>query len=402
MAGRYVKLESAAELSRLLNEHYARARDPRPAAPVAWVTSDAPVELLRAMGIFAVYPENFAAACAVRGGTLLCEVAERLGYGRDLCSYARTSIGATVLPPGALSEGLGRPDLLIACNNICGTVVKWFEALRGLLGVPLFILDTPFLPDGLSDHAVDYVAGQMEDLVRWLEQRTGHPLDGGQLAQAIRLSNEAIALWREIRRLCQARPSPLNAPDLFVHMAPIVVLRGTPEAVAYYRTLRDEVAARVRDGVAAVAGERFRLLWDNIAIWPRLYRFFAPFAERGACFVVDTYTGGWDAVVEAGDPLESLAGAYIGVFLNRSFSHRVERMERLIGEYGCDGFVMHNNRSCKPYSLGQPVARRRVAAATGVQGLLIEADMGDPRAYAEEPIHTRIQAFLETLEGRAS
>lgn len=35
---------------------------------------------------------------------------------------------------------------------------------------------------------------------------------------------------------------------------------------------------------------------------------------------------------------------------------------------------------------------------TGVPGLMVEADMADPRAYVEEPIRNRVQAFLETLK----
>jgi hypothetical protein len=34
---------------------------------------------------------------------------------------------------------------------------------------------------------------------------------------------------------------------------------------------------------------------------------------------------------------------------------------------------------------------------TGVPGLVVEADMADPRSYAEEPVRNRVQAFLETL-----
>ena len=70
----------------------------------------------------------------------------------------------------------------------------------------------------------------------------------------------------------------------------------------------------------------------------------------------------------------------------------------LIKEYNAHGFVMHSNRSCKPYSLVQEVIRRQVMRETGVPGLMIEADMADPRAYAKEPVRNRVQAFLETLE----
>ncbi|MGB9904388.1 MAG: 2-hydroxyacyl-CoA dehydratase [Desulfotomaculales bacterium] len=48
----------------------------------------------------------------------------------------------------------------------------------------------------------------------------------------------------------------------------------------------------------------------------------------------------------------------------------------------------------------QEEIRRRVTAATGVPGLLVEADMTDPRAYAEEQVRTRVQAFLEALQSR--
>jgi benzoyl-CoA reductase/2-hydroxyglutaryl-CoA dehydratase subunit BcrC/BadD/HgdB len=73
-------------------------------------------------------------------------------------------------------------------------------------------------------------------------------------------------------------------------------------------------------------------------------------------------------------------------------------MIELIREYEVDGFVMHSNRSCKPYSLGQYDIKRIVSAETGVPGLIIDADMCDSRYYSEEQIRNRIDAFIEQLE----
>ncbi len=101
------------------------------------------------------------------------------------------------------------------------------------------------------------------------------------------------------------------------------------------------------------------------------------------------------------ESLERLAEVYTGIFLNHSLPFRVARLERMLGEFSCHGFVMHSNRSCKPLSLGQPAARRRVAEATCLPGLLLEADMCDTRVYADQPIATRIVAFVESLAGRA-
>ena len=394
------RLQSTHQLTKLMQRHYLKARLVRFLKPVAWVTSGAPVEILRAMGIEAVYPENYGALCGARGaGTTLSESAEARGYAPELCSYAKISLGSIYDPAKAPMKGLPKPDVLIVCNNICNTVVKWFEAVAAHYRIPIFILDTPFLHDGLEEHTVAYVKSQLEELIAFLERTTRRRFKERRLREVIELSDECVRLWGEIRQMCKARPSPLNAPDLFVNMAAIVVLRGTREAVDYYRMLRDEVKQRVEQGIGAVPGERFRLLWDNIALWNRLYRFYTYFARKGCCFVVDTYTGAWDAPIEEGEPLEALARTYTGVFLNRSLRYRAELIARLIREYEVDGFVMHSNRSCKPYSLGQYDIRRIVSEWTGVPGLVIEADMCDSRYYSEQQLRTRIDAFVEQLEG---
>ena len=69
----------------------------------------------------------------------------------------------------------------------------------------------------------------------------------------------------------------------------------------------------------------------------------------------------------------------------------------MVRRFQVDGIVFHSNRSCKPYSLGQYELRRIVGERTGVPGLILEADMCDTRVYADEPIKTRIQAFMEIL-----
>jgi len=180
-------------------------------------------------------------------------------------------------------------------------------------------------------------------------------------------------------------------------MAPIVVLRGTEQSLKYYRRLRDEVKHRVDQGLGAVEDEKIRLVWDNIAIWYRIFAFFKDFSQRGACFVTDTYSGGWAVELSEGDPLESLASTYTEVFLNRSPEFRARQMIDLIKDYNANGFVMHSNRSCKPYSLVQEVIRRQVMRETGVPGLMVEADMADSRVFADEPAKNRVQAFMETL-----
>lgn len=402
---RYLPLYSTKHLEKMITRYYAFSRYHRLwgkplKRPLAWITSGAPVELIRTFNIHPVYPENYGAICGTRRvSAKLCQVAEAAGYSQDLCSYARSHIGSIIQPELAPMNGLPKPDLLVCCNNICGTVLKWYEALARIFNVPLLILDTPFLPGDPTIHAKQYVLEQLKEMVNSLERLTGRRLNKQELQQQLENSSETIKLWKEIREFCRAKPSPLNAPDLFIHMAPIVTLRGTQQAVDYYRKLKEEVNQRVIQRQGAVNGERIRLVWDNIAIWYKIFDFFKMFSQNGACFVTDTYSGGWVMDLAQGDPLESMASTYTEIFLNRSPDFRARQMIELVNDYSADGFVMHSNRSCKPYSLVQEVIRRQVMQETGVPGLIIEADMTDHRVYAEAPIRNRVQAFLETLGG---
>lgn len=397
----YRKLQSTAALNRLMTAYYLRSRYIGRVHPLAWVTSGAPIEILEAMGIASVYPENYGALCgARRAATDLCQVAEAEGFSQDLCSYARTSFGSVFAPESAPMGGLPRPDLLIASNNICGTVVKWYQFLARHFNVPLFLLDVPYVhADAPSEHTLAYVEAQLREMIAWLEAHTRRRLDERRLRRVVAYSNEAVRLWKEIRELCKARPSPLNAPDLFVAMAPIVVLRGTRWAPWYYRRLKREAEERVARGEGAVVDERVRLLWDNIAIWPRLFGVFSQFIKRGACFVADTYTNAWAVSVDADDPIRGLALAYTTVYINQQIPNRARLMLQMVQEYGIHGAVFHSNRSCKPYSFGQYDLRRILEREAGIPTLILEADMCDTRAFAEGPLATRIQAFMESLAG---
>lgn len=396
----YPRLQSLGQINALMSRYYLQRRLLAQFRPLAYVTSGAPVEVLEAMGILTLYPENYGALCGARKIAVdLCQVAEANSYPADLCSYARSHIGAVLQPRIAPLNGLPRPDLLVCCNNICGTVLKWYEALAELYHVPLFVVDVPFQRTTPAEpHIIAYVADQLRELAAWLEAHTGRRLRPDRFRATLALSQRAIVLWQEILGLGRYRPSPVNAPDLFIAMAPIVALRGTRQATYAYRRLRAELDQRVARGIGAVPGERYRLLWDNIAIWYRLYRFFHPFMDAGACFVADTYTSAWTVTPDPdAEPFASLARAYTGVFINVDLPTRLRAIADLARRFQVDGIVMHANRSCKPFSIAQNDVRDRLRDELGLPVLILEADMCDARLYNEGAVQERVAAFLEML-----
>jgi len=396
---KYPRLQSLKEINSVMTRYYVQRKAVARLKPLAYITSGAPVEILEAMGILTLYPENYTALCGARGAAVgLARVAEAQGYPADLCSYARSHVGAVLRPREAPLGGMPRPDLLVCCNNICGTVLKWYEALAALYDAPLFVLDVPFQRTTPAEpHIITYVADQLQEFVAWLEAHTGRRLKPDKFRSVLALSREAVALWQEILEFGQYRPSPINAPDLFVAMAPIVALRGTRRAVDCYRRLRAELEERVAHSIGAVPGERYRLLWDNIAIWYRLYRFFRPFMDAGACFVADTYTNAWTVELDLEEPFVGLARAYTGVFINVDLSTRLRIISDLARRFEVDGVVMHANRSCKPFSIAQNDMRDTLRDELGLPVLILEADQCDARLYNEGAVRERVAAFLEML-----
>ena len=172
-------------------------------------------------------------------------------------------------------------------------------------------------------------------------------------------------------------------------------LIGTANFIGYMVSV--VLAGLIARAIGAVPGERYRLLWDNIAIWYRLYRFFRPFMDAGACFVADTYTNAWTMALDADDPFVGMAQAYTGVFINIDLQARMHTISDLAQRFQVDGMVMHANHSCKPFSITQSQVRDRLRDEFALPTLILEADMCDARLYNEGAVQERIEAFLEML-----
>ncbi len=388
----------------ILTVYYLEAKSARVGGrKVAWITSGGPVEPLIAMKIIPVYPENHGAMIgASKMGAGLCELSESMGYSTDLCSYARSDIACSTVNGGPIG-GLPRPDMLVCCNNICGTVLKWYEVQARFFDVPLFIFDTPFCHTGFSEEVGRYVRRQLDEYVSFLEQVCGRKMDRGRFANVGKLSLEAQRLWQAVLETTVNRPAPMSAFDAFYHLALIVTLRGTQEAVDYYRQLLARMKERVSKGIGAIPDEQYRLLWDNIPIWHRTRWLSEKFASHNACLVADTYTSAWCGsmkYIDENNFFDSMAEAYTRIYLNIGVDEMARTVLGMVDKYDVDGIVMHSNRSCKPYSLGQYDIAKIVEKERGLPSLIIEADMVDERSFSESQVATRIDAFMEMIKAR--
>ncbi|HKL01494.1 MAG TPA: 2-hydroxyacyl-CoA dehydratase family protein [Desulfotignum sp.] len=368
---------------------------------VAWITSGGPVEPLVAMDIIPVYPENHGAMIgSAKMGEDLCTKAEEMGYSADLCAYARADIGCAVAKGGPIG-GLPKPDMLICCNNICGTVLKWYEVQARYYDVPLFIFDTPVCHTDFFPETAAYVKAQITEYITFLETVTRQKLDMDRMNQVGHLSFEGQKLWQQVLRTTAHKPSPMSAFDAFFFLALIVTLRGTTTAVDFYKELIAEMEDRIANGISVVADEQYRLLWDNLPVWHRLKWLSKKFSDHKACLVADTYTSAWCGAIQYIDPdnfLDSIAQAYTRIYLNIGIDQMADQILDMIAFYDVNGLVMHSNRSCKPYSFGQMDIMHIVQKKAGIPVLMLEADMVDPRSFSESQMDTRIDAFMEIIQ----
>lgn len=393
-------LKTTARMSELLSKLYLKGRYTDGVKKVAWFSSGAPIEILQALDFFLYTPDNHAALCgAKRVAVEYSEVAECEGYSRDICSYARTDIGSYLSGKTPVGK-IPKPDLIVVCNNICQTILNWYQAMGTYYKAPVFLIDTPFLYDDVEDYQIEFVKKQLEELTLVAEKISGKKLSFSRLKDKMRKGKECSDLWLEV--LCRARskPAPITGFDTFILMGPVVSLRGEDESILFYQDVLKEIDERIARGIGAVKTEKHRVLWDNLPIWYRINWLSKNLASHGIAAVISNYTYQWAEpamYMNPETPFESMAKTYIHSILNRSSAYKLEHMKKMISEFSLDGVLLHSDRSCKPYSMGQIDQRSSLINDLGISAMILESDHNDSRVFSEEQVANRLKAFAEIL-----
>jgi len=373
---------------------------------VAWCTSVGPSELLLSMGFKVYYPENHGALLGT--SRLAAEVipdANAIGYSPDICSYLTSDIGAYIKGITPLSkafegiENVPKPDVLIYNTNQCRDVKDWFAWYARELNVPSLGIHTHRNPTEINGNIVPSIANQIENLVKPLEEISGNKFDMEKLKKVVALSRECSELWKEVLETASASPSPLTFFDGTIHMGPAVVLRGTEDAVEYYKVLLKELKERVKNGEGAVEDEQFRIYWEGMPVWGRLRSHSELFANLKACVLASTYCNSWIFTdFDPEDPFTSMAKAYTELFIVKSDEAKEKYMKKMIDIFKIDGIVFHDAKTCPNNSNNRYGMPERLAKNTGVPSITINGDLNDLRLISDEQTKTNIEAFIEQLE----
>jgi 2-dehydropantoate 2-reductase len=400
-------LRMAAKLKELLTDHYRdlQAANDDPDRQVAWCSGSGPTEILRAMGLTPYFPENHAALIgASRQTGHYIPRALREGLSQFANSAMASDIGAMLVGDSPLVpvhgiDGPPHPDVLVYNTNYGHDLIRWFEYYGRHFDVPVLGLHPPAALHEVGEVETRAATQQFLQLIDGLERITGQTLDTDRLAEVVKLSNRCTHLWGRILAACCAVPAPLTFFDTLVHLAPAIVMRGTPQAVEYYTLLLAEVEERVANGVAAVPGERFRFYWEGPPIWPALRPLSELFLNHGVAVVASTYSSiAAQKSIDPKNPIESMARVYTGIFHNRADAWKEEYLLNAFDDYNVDGVVYHEGRTSPYQSNVRYGLEFQLRRRSGLHALVLEADSHDLRLFSMNQIMQKLRDFIEMQE----
>ena len=395
------KMTSKQMLAAMQAKHYDDAMKAKAEGrPVIWSASIGMQELLETMDITVVYPENQAAAIGARKcAPELIANAEGRGYSTDLCSYARVNIGYSEVADSP-AQNIPLPDAVFCCDNLCHTVMKWYENLAKDLNIPMIHIHAPFVyDDEVPERSIKYMRAEVDYAIKQLEELSGKKFDYDKLAEVMHNSTQTAYWWKKAYSLGSIVPSPLSGFDMFNYMAVAVCMRGKKEGAELFKLWHDELAARAEAGMGPwKEGEEelCREMWDGIDCWPNLSFTFKTLKKYGINMVCSTYPDIWNLQYDE-NSLDSLCDAYAKHYANRNLKFSADKIAGLVDEYKLDGIIFHSNRSCKLMDFRTYEIQRQVQEKTGIPSVIFDGDQTDPRIFSEAQYETRIQALLEVM-----
>ena len=402
------KIAAISEMNRIMAEYFYELDDAAKtgAKKVAWCTSVGPAEILRAMGFLVYFPENHGAMLgATRMSTELIPYANARGYSPDICSYLTADVGAYIRGVTPLSkaykgiEKVPKPDVLVYNTNQCRDVQDWFAWYAKELNTPLLGVHTHRGVKDVGKPHVESVAKQMEALIEPLSNISGKKFDMDELKRVVALSRECSDMWKKVLDTASAVPSPITFFDGTIHMGPAVVLRGTKQAVDYYKLLYAELSERIKNKESALENERFRLYWEGMPIWGRLRDHSELFTALNTNVLASTYCNSWIfSDFDAADPFTSMARAYTKLFIVRSDDAKEKYIKDMMKFFKIDGIIYHDAKTCPNNSNCRYGMPQRLEKETKIPSLTINGDLNDLRCVSDEQTRTNIEAFIEQLE----
>ena len=375
------KMNRAAQMAAVETTTYmvAPLDHPDRAAMVSLFT---PCEMLQVLGLYPYSCEGL--GCFLTGAWAeksFLEYAESEGLPETFCSYHKIFIGAA-------ERGLmPKPRFVINTTLACDANLLTFRRLAEFYQVPQLVLDIPYEQD---DDAVAYVAEQLRDMRRFLEEQTGRKVDEDALRAAVARSQRSMDNYQKFMTLRADRQilGELTG-EMFAAIA-LHTLLGTEETERYTQECLRQVEK-------APPASGLRLVWMHTnPFWIKALRDVTDFNPRVQVVGCDMC---FEGLLEADreDPYLAMAQRLVYSSFNGPVTRRIDRGIAEARRLKADGAVWFCHWGCKHTLGGAQLAKKRFEEA-GIPCLILDGDGCDRSHGGEGQLATRIQAFVEMLE----
>lgn len=391
-----------------------------------YLNADVPMEILRAMDIPFVVNQWWAAICGAKRMTRkYFGLLRDAGYRDDLCSYCATAFAESLDPDDhkigedgkPLGPWGGLPDPTLAITRLtCDCQGKIFELFAKNHGADFYAMENTVArkaplnwydivennwEDLYDKDRLDIAVEELNELVRFLEMKTGRMFDINKLEEVMKLINEQEGWYKKTRDLIAAcHPVPVTVVDTINAVMQAQWQRGTRWAADHAKSLYEEVKSLADAGVAAVPNEKYRLMWIGRGIWHD-FGFYQRFEQKyGAVFVWTMYLAmGADAYIRnhvEEDPMRALAARYIGMedFLHMPPWNSSWYVQQA-AQNDIDGVVYMVPENCMQAVEGSYFIKKALEDA-GIPVLTFNADPVDPRKWNAETMTGLVDEFIET------
>ena len=343
-----------------------------------------PCEPLIAMGLNGFGVESFSSYISgAHAQETFLEKAESAGIPETLCSYHKVFLGAAQL--GVMPK----PRYIIHTNIACDANQITFRELAEYFAVPHFKIDVPYRQ---NEEAVTYVAGQLRNMTKFIEDQEHRALSDDMLRETVARSARTAANYD---RLLTYSADRYLAGDLTAELQATFIshmLLGTKEAEKY-------TDMAVREIRMQPSGEGINILWLHTIPYrsPHINRRLS----NNRNIHIATCDMAYESLIpaDADNPYKSMARRLVYSPFNGPIERRIETALQKAAQIHAAGIIYFCHWGCKATLGGAAIIKRELENA-GYPTLILDGDACDPRNTSEGQITTRMDAFIELLEQR--
>jgi benzoyl-CoA reductase/2-hydroxyglutaryl-CoA dehydratase subunit BcrC/BadD/HgdB len=373
--------------------------------PVVWSSILIPKEIFHAMDVAVVYIELVSIAMSLMQlSGKYCQVAEEVGFSRDVCAAHRCFIGCAAAEERDpfLESIFAPPDLIIATNLPCMSESKSLLFSASRFNCPYMLIDTPLNPwkDGeVPDHAIEYYADQLQEAIHFMEKH-GYKLDWERLKETVELSRRLMLIWDKVDGYKKAIPTPIGPADS-LWCAIGSWLLEPKQAIEIFESLCEELKERVENKVGVLDDEKLRLYFFGVPIIYNMEMMNYP-EKYGAVIVKDwleyLLIGAFDPrLMDPEKPLESLALKTITNLTNPPMDNMLDFTVESAKDFNVDGVISVVKRSCGLVPGMTRPLKDAIYDQTGIPSTIFDLDGIDTREQDDVTAQTNIDSFIETL-----